>query len=91
MRVIEILQELPGGKMYLCCIPFSTAKCILCFLRTRVGQSPSFVRHYMADCIRCGEIEQLSKEAEKKPEWCRRYPDSRKRFPKSNVSSLRGF
>ena len=66
MRVLENLQELPGGKMYLSYIPFPTEMCILCSPRTKAGQSPSCVKHCMADCIRFGEVEALSKEASKK-------------------------
>jgi len=66
MRVLEILQKLAGEKMYLNYIPFPTEMCILCAPRTKKGRSPSCVQHCMADCIRYGEVEELSKEASKK-------------------------
>ena len=58
--------ELPGGKMYLSYIPFPTEMCILCSPRTKKGQPPSCVKHCMADCIRFGDVKDLSNEAAKK-------------------------
>lgn len=66
MIVMENLQELPGGKMYLSYVPFPTEMCILCSPRVKAGQPPSCVKHCMADCIRFGDVEELSKEASKK-------------------------
>jgi Fe-S-cluster-containing dehydrogenase component len=63
---MELLQELPQGKMYLTYIPFPTELCILCAPRTRRGEQPACVKHCMANCMKFGNVEELSKEASKK-------------------------
>ena len=82
MKVLEVLQNLPGGKMYISYIPFPTELCILCTPRTKKGQPPSCVQHCMADCIRYGEVEELSREASKKPRMVIWVPRLVKTVPK---------
>lgn len=66
MQVIEQVQPLPGGKAYLAFIPFPTELCILCAGRTKKGKQPSCVQHCMANVIKWGPLEELSKELGKK-------------------------
>ena len=66
IKVMEILQELPHGKMYLAYIPFPTELCILYAPRVRQGEPPACVKHCMANCMKLGNVEELAKEASKK-------------------------
>jgi Fe-S-cluster-containing dehydrogenase component len=67
MRVLEVIQQLPKDEAYLCYIPFPTESCVLCAGRVRQGLRPSCEQHCLADVIRHGPIEELSKELHKKP------------------------
>jgi Fe-S-cluster-containing dehydrogenase component len=67
IKVMEMLQELPHGKMYLTYIPFPTELCILCAPRIRKGEQPACVKHCMANCMTFGDVEDLSEEVSKKP------------------------
>jgi Fe-S-cluster-containing dehydrogenase component len=66
IKVIEVLEQLPGGKMYLAYIPFPTELCILCAPRMTQGDLPACVKHCMAGCMKFGDLEGLAKEASKK-------------------------
>ena len=67
IRVQEIIQNLPNDKAYLTYLPFPTELCVLCKSRTKKGLQPACVAHCMADCMRFGPIEELSRELTKKP------------------------
>jgi Fe-S-cluster-containing dehydrogenase component len=67
MRVTEIVQNLPGDKHYLVYLPFPTELCVLCRPRTKKGLQPACAAHCMADVIRWGRLEKLSKELGSKP------------------------
>ena len=66
MQVIEMVQQLPSGKAYLSFIPFPTELCTLCARRINKGLEPACVKHCMARCIKCGPVEDLSREMTKK-------------------------
>ena len=85
MKVMEILQQLPKEKMYLSYVPFPTEMCILCAPRMKLGKPPACVKHCMADCIRYGAVEELSKEAEKKARMVLWVPRVVKRPSKSRT------
>jgi len=66
IKVIEMIQELPGNKLYIAYLPFPTELCILCIPRIKEGLPPACVKHCMAGCMKFGPIEELSKEMLKK-------------------------
>jgi len=66
IKVMEVLEQLPEGRMYLAYIPFPTELCILCAPRIRAGKPPACVMHCMANCMKYGGIEELANEASKK-------------------------
>jgi Fe-S-cluster-containing dehydrogenase component len=66
MKVMEVFEQLAGGRMYLAYIPFPTELCILCAPRVKVGKPPACVAHCMANCMKFGEIGELAIEASKK-------------------------
>ena len=66
IQVIEMVQMLPNGKLYLSFIPFPTENCSLCASRTSKGLEPTCVKHCMAKCIKHGPIEDLAREMTKK-------------------------
>ena len=67
MQVIEQVQKLPNEKVYLTFLPFPTELCILCKPRTNKGLEPTCVKHCMANVIKWGRLEDLSKEMGRKP------------------------
>jgi len=67
MKVMEMLQELPGGKLYPTFIPFPTELCVLCMHRVREGRKPSCVQHCMTSCLTFGLVEELAKRQAEKP------------------------
>jgi len=66
IKVIEMIQELPGNKLYITYLPFPTELCILCVPRIKEGLPPACVKHCMAGCMKIGRIEELSKEMRRK-------------------------
>jgi Fe-S-cluster-containing dehydrogenase component len=66
MQVIETITMLPSGKPYLAFIPFPTENCTLCVGRIRKGLEPACVKHCMANVIKHGSIEELSKGVNEK-------------------------
>jgi len=66
IEVVETIQKLPNGKVYLSFFPFPTRLCTLCVRRTVKGLMPACVKHCMARCMKYGPIEELSKEMLKK-------------------------
>ena len=67
IKVFEVEQTLPNGREYLAFFPFPTESCILCPHLTKEGLDPACVKHCMADCMKYGKIEDLSRELRKKP------------------------
>lgn len=66
IKVIEMIQELPGNQLHITYFPFITKLCILCIPRIKKGLLPACVKHCMAGCMKFGRIEELSKEMLKK-------------------------
>lgn len=67
IKVFEVEQRLPNGRLYLANLPFPTETCILCPHLTREGLEPACVKHCMAACMKYGRIEELAAELGKKP------------------------
>ena len=65
IKVMEIVESLPGDNAYLVYLPFPTELCVLCAARTKKGEDPACVRHCMAACIKHGPIEELAGEMKK--------------------------
>lgn len=62
MKVMEIVENLPGDRHYLVYLPFPTEVCTLCAKRTKKGLLPACVKHCMAGCMKFGPVEELVKE-----------------------------
>jgi Fe-S-cluster-containing dehydrogenase component len=67
MKVLEVLQELPGGKLYPTFIPFPTGLCVQCAHRVKAGKKPACVQHCMTNCLTFGPIAELAKLQARKP------------------------
>jgi Fe-S-cluster-containing dehydrogenase component len=62
MKVMEVVENLPKDKNYLCFIPFPTELCVLCAGRRKIGLEPACVKHCMARVITCGPLDELTRE-----------------------------
>lgn len=62
VRVLELVQELPGGKMDITYFPMFTPLCIFCSPRVEKGLSPACVKHCMAECLTFGPLKDLAGE-----------------------------
>jgi len=63
VKVIELLQKLPGGSLDIINMPILTHLCYLCAPRIRKGQLPACAQHCMAETLKFGTIEDLVMEA----------------------------
>ena len=66
IRVIELIDELPGGKLYITYFPMITRLCTFCATRVKKGLQPACVKHCMAEVLKFGDVEKLSRETHKK-------------------------
>ena len=66
IKVIELINELPGGKLDITYFPVFTRLCTFCAKRVKRGLEPACVKHCMADVLKFGPLEELSREAPKK-------------------------
>ena len=66
IRVIELIQEGPGGKLDITYFPMLTRHCIFCSPRAKKGLLPACVKHCMARCLTFGSVEELSNEIPRK-------------------------
>lgn len=66
IKVIELIQELPGGRLDITYFPFLTRLCIFCTPRVKKGLLPACVMHCMAECLKFGPAEELAKETPQK-------------------------
>ena len=62
IRVMDMTQELPGGKVDVTYFPFLTRSCSFCLSRVKKGLLPACVRHCMAQCLKFGTLDQLCAE-----------------------------
>jgi len=68
IKVLEFGPEFSiTGKPMLYYIPFPTDNCDLCAERVSKGLQPFCVKHCLASCMKFGPLEELVKEAAKKP------------------------
>jgi len=67
IKVFEVEQKLPDGRVCLTYFPFPTEACILCPHLTREGFEPACVKHCMAACMKYGRLTDLAAELGKKP------------------------
>lgn len=67
IKVMEMIQEMPRGKLYITYLAFPTEFCTLCAPRIGIGLQPACVAHCMAGVMKFGAIEKLSEEMLKKP------------------------
>ena len=66
VRVIELLQELPGGSLDIINMPVLTHLCHMCTPRIKKGLQPACVQHCLANCLKFGSLDDISKEVPKK-------------------------
>ena len=62
IKIIKSIQKLPRNKLYISFIPIPTQLCTLCVSRTMRGLKPACVTHCMAQCMKYGSIEDLTKK-----------------------------
>jgi Fe-S-cluster-containing dehydrogenase component len=60
IKVLELIQEAPGGKLEIIYFPMLTRQCIFCGPRIERGLLPSCVQHCMAQCLTFGPVEELA-------------------------------
>jgi len=61
VEVMELVRELPGGKLDITNFPFLTRLCFFCMPRVKKGLLPACVKHCMAGCLRFGPLEELAR------------------------------
>ena len=62
VTVDELIHQFPNDKIHITYFPFFTKLCFFCMPRAKKGLLPACVQHCMADCLRYGSLEDLSKE-----------------------------
>ena len=63
VKVMELLHELPSGKLDITYYPIFTKVCIFCAPRVKKGLEPACVKHCMASVLKFGPAEELAKES----------------------------
>lgn len=63
IKLIDMTQELPGGKVDVIYFPILTRACSFCRPRVKKGLLPACVTHCMAQCLTFGDVDELTKEA----------------------------
>jgi Fe-S-cluster-containing dehydrogenase component len=66
IKLVEIMTELPD-KLRIDYIPFLTAYCDLCAVRTSKRELPSCVKHCQASTMYYGTLPELAELMEEKP------------------------
>ena len=66
IKVIEQVQEFPGGKLDLTYYPLLTQLCFFCRPRVKKGLPPACVKHCMAHCLTFGPLQEVIKELPEK-------------------------
>jgi Fe-S-cluster-containing dehydrogenase component len=67
IKLSEIVQEKPNGKIEMDYVPIPTELCDLCAGRVEEGRLPACMHHCQAACMKFGDIEELAKEMADKP------------------------
>jgi len=65
IRILDLTQELPGGKVDVTYFPLLTRVCSFCKPRVKKGLLPACVQHCMARCLTFGPLEEMSAQAPK--------------------------
>lgn len=60
VKVMELIQELPSGKLDIIYYPFFTKVCIFCAPRVKKGLDPACVTHCMARVLTFGPATKLA-------------------------------
>ena len=60
---MELIHELPSGKLDITYYPFFTKACIFCAPRVKKGLKPACVQHCMARVLKFGPTAELAAEA----------------------------
>lgn len=66
IKIIELIEELPGRKLDITYFPLLTRLCLFCPPRVKRGLLPACVKHCMAQCLKFGSAEELAKETPRK-------------------------
>jgi Fe-S-cluster-containing dehydrogenase component len=66
VMVMELVHELPSGKLDITYYPFFTKVCSFCAARVKRGLEPACVKHCMARVLKYGPVEELARESYKK-------------------------
>jgi Fe-S-cluster-containing dehydrogenase component len=65
IRVMEVEPKIAGGRLYY--FPFPTDNCNLCGKRITKGLQPACVQHCLANVMKFGKVEELTKHIQEKP------------------------
>ena len=63
VTVMEMIHELPSGKLNITYYPYFTKTCTACARRVSKGLEPACVKHCMAKVLTLGPVEELIKQA----------------------------
>jgi len=66
VKVMELMHELPSGKLDITNYPVFTKFCSFCAGRVKKGLEPACVIHCMAAVLKFGPVEELARESFKK-------------------------
>jgi len=66
IRVIELVLELPRGKLEIINFPLLNQLCFFCTPRINKGLLPVCVKHCMAGCLEFGPLEELANKVPEK-------------------------
>lgn len=62
VNVMEMIHDLPSGKLDITYYPYFTKACVFCAPRVKKGLEPACVKHCMAQVLKFGPVEELVKE-----------------------------
>ncbi|MEI6209603.1 MAG: oxidoreductase [Desulfuromonadales bacterium] len=65
VKVMELIHELPSGKLDITYYPIFTKVCSFCAPRVKKGVEPACVIHCMANVLKFGPVEELARESYK--------------------------
>ena len=70
VRVLELVQELPSGKVDVTYFPFFTRVCSFCAARIKKGQKPACAKHCMAGILEFGPPDDLASRLPERRKVC---------------------
>ena len=62
VKVLEMVHELPGGRLDVTYFPYFTPACSFCASRVKKGLQPACVQHCMAGILEFGPLKDVAQE-----------------------------